>query len=129
MPRPELGKVTVEDELLVIPPSRRYCSNDPIPVRVTKVGRVWLDLVEINNAPSQAKSWRMRIDTQREAKDNYDHRFVTAEQYAWEQRENAVAVYLREQGVDLRAGSLWNTPERRVVLANLLRAHEDLPNL
>jgi hypothetical protein len=131
MSKPELGKVAVGDQLLVIRPFNRYrADNDPIPVAVTKVGRVWIEAAEANQVRSQARTWRMRLDTQNEGGQySQQDRFVTAEQYAWEQRRNAADAYLRE--IDFMPGfkSPWRAEDRRLDLANLLRRHDGLPEL
>ena len=131
MARPALGKVAVGDELLVIRPFNRYRDdNDPVRVRVVKAARVWIDLEEIDQVSSYARTWRMRLDTQNEgSKYTQQDRFVTAEQYAYETRVDAADAYLCEVKVRSDYGSLWNAPERRIVLANLLRAHEGLPEI
>lgn len=131
MSKPELGKVVVGDELIVIRPFNRYrADNDPIPVVVTKVGRVWIELAEVNQVRSMRSTWRMRLNTQNTGGQHSQRdRFVTAEQYAWEQRNTAANAYLRE--IDLMPGykSPWYAEDQRLELANLLRRHASLPEL
>ncbi|WP_035796383.1 beta barrel domain-containing protein [Kitasatospora mediocidica] len=131
MSKPELGKVAVDDQLIVIRPFNRYrADNAPIPAAVTKVGRIWIELAQVNQVRSQSWTWRMRLDTQNEgAQHSQSDRFVTAEQYAWEQRVAEANAYLRE--VDLVPGfkSPWYAEDRRLELANLLRRHDGLPEL
>lgn len=130
MPKPALGRVAIGDRLLVIPAGYGRGARGPIDVTVAKVGRVWVELSEVDEVRSFAKTWRLRLDTQDSAS-GYSHtdRFVTADQLAWEQRENAVDAYLREVSVRPDRDSPWGTPERRIILANLLRAHDGLPEL
>ena len=67
------------------------------------------------------REYRMRRDTQ-DANSGYSRadRFVTAEQYAWEQARSAAFKFLRGQGFDLRGGSPWRG--REIELADIIRA-------
>jgi hypothetical protein len=128
MSRPELGTVSVGDRLLVIPARYGRTPTEPIEVTVTKVARIWIDMAATDK--SAWPRYRLRRDTQHDGgESNYRTRFVTREQYAWEQRLRQVNEYLREAGVDLAWNKPWNTDERRIVLANLMRQHEELPAL
>lgn len=130
MSKPELGKVAVGDQLLVIPAAYGRTRSEPVEAVVTKAARVWIDLRDIYDVRSQARAWRMRLDTQNVGSQySQQDRFVTADQYAWEQRNTAANAYLRE--IDLIPGykSPWYSEDRRLDLANLLRQHEGLPEL
>lgn len=136
MDKPELGPVAVGDHLLVLPRSYgRGSRPEPIDAVVTKIGRVWIDLESTAPRPvnARAQTWRMRLDTQSDAgpkeQQQYATTYVTAEQYAWSQRNAAVEAYLREVKVRLDYESPWNEPKRRIVLTNLLRAHDGLDPL
>jgi hypothetical protein len=117
--RPALGDVKVGDELLVLPTSYGRSHLDPIPVRVTTAARVWLTMKPIDE--SRRREYRMRRDTQ-DTNNGYSHggRFVTAEQYAWEQARNAAFKSLRGQGIELRTDSPWHG--REIELADIIRA-------
>ncbi len=127
MTKPPLGKIAVGDHLLVF--EARYNSGrtlyPPIAAVVEKVGRVWVDLREANNVRSQARTWRLRLDTQHDgSKTNYHDRFVTAEQYAWEGRVSDARDVLREAKVTPDAGSPWKSDDRLLALADFIRAHD-----
>jgi hypothetical protein len=128
MPKPELGPVKVGDRLLVIPAGYGRGPREPVPCAVTKVGRVWVELTEVTD--SRPRSWKLRLGTQ-DAGSGYSNRdrFVTPEQYAWEQRDSAVHQYLVDVGIRPDRDSPWDSAERRIVLANLLRQHDGLPPL
>ncbi len=126
MSKPELGRVIVGDRLLVIPATYGRGTREPVEALVIKAGRVWIDLEEINQAPSFRRKWRLRLDTQDSGSGD---RFVTAEQYAWEQRIHAANAYLNEVGIRPDRGSPWYDPERQITLANLLRQHDGQPEL
>jgi hypothetical protein len=124
MPKPPLGKVAVGDRLIVIPATySNRIKKEPAEAVVTKVGRVWVDLDEANGP----RSWHLRLDTQHDgSQSNYHDRFLTHEQQQWEQRQTAVHAYLREQRVTIEHRSPWQDEDRRLVLANLMRAHDGL---
>jgi hypothetical protein len=129
--KPELGKVAVGDRLLVIP--ARYGRTQPEPrlVAVTKAGRVWIDLEAVGDDSWRSQTWRLRLDTQ-DAGSGYSNRdrFVTPEQYAWEERRSSVSTYLREQGITVESSSPWRLEEDGLlILANLLRRHDGLDPL
>lgn len=132
MSKPELGKVEVGDRLIVIPGRRsRYSDTTPRPAIVTKAAPVWIDLVEESTQDRPyPKSWRMRRDTQHEGGNtNYNARFVTPEQYAWEQRQLAAVKYLKEIDLRLEWSSPWASGDKAIVLANLMRKHHGLDEL
>lgn len=114
MKRPDLGKLAVGDEVFVI------IRGQHIPARVAKVGRVWVDLDEIDDRFRYPRSWRMRQDTQADGS-GYGSRFVTPAQHDWEARHDAAEKYLEEQGIAFRYGSPWDTSERRIMLAAILK--------
>lgn len=130
MLKPELGKVAVGDRLLVIPASYGRGALDPVEAVITKAGRVWVELADADDVRSLARTWRLRLDTQ-DSGSGYSgrDRFVTREQYAWEQRDSAVHRYLTEVGIRPDRDSPWDGSEQRIVLANLLRAHVGLDPL
>jgi hypothetical protein len=91
--------------------------------RITAIARTWLVIYEIGKDPLRARSWRMRIDTQREGNKNYsqhDARFLTVEQDERERAKIAAAEYLDEQGIDIRHTSPWHG--REAELADLLKS-------
>jgi hypothetical protein len=122
MPRPELGKLTVGDQVIVIQPIHRGAPH-MYDATVTKVARVWIDLVEVTDR-TYPRVWRMRMNNQTDGgTTGIPTRFVTAEQYAWEQREKQARDYLREIRVEVWRGP-WNNDQ--VTFANLIRTHEGL---
>lgn len=130
MLKPELGKVAVGDRLLVIPASYGRGALDPVEVVATKAGRVWVELAATDDVRSFARTWRMRLDTQNiNSGYSSQDRFVTREQYAWEQRESAVHQYLIDIGIRPDRDSPWDSSDQRLILANLLRAHDGLDPL
>lgn len=122
MPKPPLGKVAVGDQLLVIRSFSRFRDNDPVPVTVTKAGRVWVEL-----APeSGGMAWRMRIDTQDGGSGyGYGDRFVTQEQYEWEQRVTAARNVLREARLIPDGASPWHRDDRLLALAEFVRTYDE----
>lgn len=82
---------------------------------VVKVGRMWIDV----HREGQNWGWRFRLDTQTNGSNfGYPPRFYTLEQWAEKERQDAAAVYLREQGVSVEHGSPWHS--RKVELATLV---------
>lgn len=127
--KPELGKVAIGDHLLVIPATYARRPPEPVEAVVTKVARVWTELEEAAGE-GRKRTWRMRLDTQDEGGDShYCARFRTREQHAWEQRLMAADTCLREAGVGLGHGKPWQEPDRRIALANMIRAYDGLPEL
>lgn len=121
MPKPELGKVAVGDKLIVLVPKHRGEAG-PYQVEVIKAAPVWLTLQQVDNA---SRTWRMRRDTQDEGGDtNYNPRFVTAEQYAWEQHQTEVHNALQNAGIRMREDSPWKGEERRTALAEFISQYE-----
>lgn len=121
MPRPALGKVAVGDRLLVIRPYNRYRDNDPIPVHVTKVGRVWVNLAADGN-----RAYRMRLDTQNEGSEySQQHRFVTPEQYAWERELSAARATLGLVKIHTDHDSPWRYDDRLLALADFIRTYDE----
>lgn len=118
------------DRLLVIQSSMsRYgAEKQPVEAEVTKVGRVWVELTEINQVRSMARTWRMRMDTQRtDNGTNYNDRFVTAEQYAYEQRMKAVNDCLKDAGIRIEwSAAVAKDDELLIALANTVRRHQGL---
>jgi hypothetical protein len=132
MSKPELGKIEVGDRLLVIPARMsRFADTTPRRVTVIKAARVWVDLVaEEDQDRLHPRTWRMRRDTQDEGtSSNYNDRFVTQEQYGWEQRARAAEEYLTEIDLQLSWQSPWTKGDKVIVLANLLRKHHGLDEL
>jgi hypothetical protein len=125
--------VAVGDQLLVIRPFSRYRSNNPIEVVVTKAARVWIEMEEINQVPSQRRKWRMRRNMQNDGNGDRYHtdRFVTAEQYAHEQRVEAAETYLRREAKACPdfASPWFQDKERLIALANFLRRHDGLSEI
>jgi hypothetical protein len=141
--RPETGKVTVGQTVIVYPSgsgSRRSAAK-PVRCTVSKVGRVWIDVVPEDGSFLAHYDARFRMDTQGNGSDtgNYRARFLTEDQYAWEQRRNAVREFLREAGIQVGEyvrGLKYGEPSvpgrwygREAELANLIRAHEGLDPL
>ena len=120
MPKPELGKVAVGDELLVLRSYSKFRDNDPIPVRVVKAGRVWIDL-----ATEGGMAYRMRLDTQNEGgRYSTQNRFVTRAQYDWERSEKEARDVLRAALVDVDRGG-WNCGDRLLALAEFVRTYDE----
>lgn len=130
MPRPELGPIAAGDPVVITDPDRRDAEQSGF---VVKVARVWITvgLGSPDDGHSSRMTYRMRRDSQSQATGfgHGGHRFATPEQHAWDQRLKAANRYLREQGVDLRSDSPWRSDERRLILANLLRAEAGLDPL
>jgi hypothetical protein len=135
MSRPELGELSVGDEVFVIRANRgrrddRSITKRAIPARVAKVARVWIDLESVERLSVMTGSrpqwsWRMRLDTQDEGNrqfSQYNSRFMTAEQLAWAERQEAAEQLLRQQGIRIDRLSAWDTDERRELLADLIHA-------
>jgi hypothetical protein len=126
MPRPALGKVAVGDRLLVIPTTyNSRTRQEPVPATVTKAARVWIDLEEITDG--YARTWRLRLDTQHDGGNgNYHDRFVTPEQYAWEQRISGAWETLRVAKAAPDLGSPWRRDEERLLaLADFIRTYDE----
>lgn len=116
-PYPLLGDIQPGDPVIVIDPNRRGAQTS---AHVVKAARVWIEI----KADDSPRKWRMRRDTQNE-NTGYGyggHRFVTAEQDAWNQRYEEADAYLAELGIEFRSGRLWSAPEKRIQLADMIRA-------
>lgn len=126
MPRPALGKVAVGDRLLVFPRSysRRSGERGPVEAVVSKVGRVWVELTEVDSTGTTPAMWKLRMDTQRsDSGTNYNDRFVTPEQYAWEQKISEAQHVV--SGLMIESRSLWMKDEDRLfALADFVRAYD-----
>lgn len=131
MARPELGPVKVGDTLYVIQPGRRR-DRAYVEVVVTKVGRLWIDMDTPGSTSTRAR-YRMRLDTQHTGSTygTGGARFVSPDQRAWQEREDAARSFLEEAGI--RHWHMDNGKgryaDRLVELANVIRVHEGLPEL
>lgn len=118
--RPELGDIKVGDPVIIT--SRGY-RQETVEAHVFKAARVWITLQESNQPESRTRMWRMRRDTQDE---NTGYgcapSFATLEQHAWDQRAEVARQFLREQGISIDFTSQWYKPERRIQLADIIRA-------
>lgn len=120
MSRPELGKVTVGDELIVIRAYNHYRDNDPLDARVIKAGRVWVEL-----AASDGRTYRLRRDTQDDGSQyRGGDRFVTREQYTWEQQVEDARRVLRAVRIRLD-GSRWDHDDRLLALAAFIHDYDE----
>lgn len=115
--RPELGDVKPGDPVIITDPDRRGAQTS---AHIVKASRVWIEI----QADDSPRRWRMRRDTQNENTGfGYGgHRFVTVEQHAWDQRLNQADAYLTELGIEFRPGRLWSASEKRIQLADMIRA-------
>lgn len=131
MPKPELGPVAVGDRLLVIIPKYNNPYPEPIKADVTKVGRVWIEMEETEQPRSFKRAWRLRLDTQDNGTTSgrYGERFLTADQYAWEERIRLVDAALFDAGISLNNSTPWRDGERRLALANFIREYDGLDPL
>ncbi|MEU5900394.1 beta barrel domain-containing protein [Streptomyces venezuelae] len=118
-------------QLLVVPSICDGGDRTPIPADVVRVGRYWITLQEVAPRPgfSSRRTWRMDSRTQDDGTGMYAVRYVTPEQHAADQRDTAADAYLKQAGIRLLDGCAWRSGEGRIILANLLRAHEGLPPL
>lgn len=129
MPRPALGPIAVGDQVVVT--DHGYRTSVTIHCAVTKVGRIWVDLEEADPSdPKWPRRYRLRLDTQ-DTGSQYSTRdyFRTLDRQAWDNQARAADQYLRQQGIEFTSGSRWRSEERRLTLANLLRAHDGLDPL
>lgn len=126
MSKPELGRVAVGDRLLVIVPRYSTPYPEPIAADATKVGRVWVEMEEVEQVRSFKRTWRLRLDTQGDGTNGgkYGERFVTAEQYAYEERLRKARATLFDAGISLNGNTSWRDDERSLALANFLRQHD-----
>jgi hypothetical protein len=128
MPKPALGKVAVGDRLLLIIPKYNNPYPEPVKADVTKVGRVWVEMEETEQVRSFKRTWRLRLDTQNDGTANgrYNERFVTAEQYAWDERVRLAGATLSDAGISLNNSTPWRDDDRLLALANYIRQHDGL---
>lgn len=122
--RPQLGRPKPGDPVIVTVNSYRQTRH--VDAKITKVGRTWIEMAETDNVRSQAKTWRMHMESQYETAgpNPRGDSFATPEQHAWDEQRAAADRYLRDQGITLDSGSPWRTPERWFRLAEILRAAE-----
>jgi hypothetical protein len=102
---------------------RRKPEDWYIPAVVVKAARVWVEIAQAGkeDLPKWViYRWRMRRDTQDEGTQysGSDARFLTMEQYAWEETRRWALGVLTENGIDLQHGSVW--VGREAELADLL---------
>lgn len=129
MMRPELGTLTVGQEVIVREPQHRG-RGSVRHARVAKVARVWVTLAAEwqdtdywGKPRTRTQEWRMRLDTQDEGirTTHYGSRFLTLEQHAYETRESEAHKFLLGQGLLPGYGTPWHG--REVELADLIRKH------
>jgi hypothetical protein len=115
--RPLLGDIKPGDPVIVTDPDR---NGSKAAAHVVKAARVWIEI----KADDSPRKWRMRRDTQNENTGFGfgGHRFATTAQHAWDQRFEEAHAYLTELGIKFRPGSLWSASEKRIQLADLIRA-------
>lgn len=127
-PRPKCPVLAVGDEVLVISPSGRP-GREPIVAEVVEARRVWLVVQAKREGSLIGQSWRMRRDCQTERNLEYtqfNHEFVTREQYEYDQALKAADKVIWDAGIRIErswgmAGPEW-TPARRAALADLIRS-------
>lgn len=126
MPRPELGKLAVGDQVLVIPGGFFRNKPEPVLATVTKVARVWVEMKR-SDGDGWPKDWRFRLDTQHDGTDsNYRARFFTPEQYAWKEKIDEARETLRAAKIFPEYSSPWHTDEDRLTaLADFVRAYNE----
>lgn len=112
---PELGAVAVGDELMVSASEGRRSLD--VRVRVTRVGRVWIDVERLDGEYLTHYYRRFRMDTQKS--ESGRGRIYNDAQWTWRQRKSRAYAYLREIGVSADFGSRFrNDP---LGLANVIR--------
>nr|BEK71358.1 hypothetical protein KPHV_85850 [Kitasatospora purpeofusca] len=118
--RPPLGNIQPGDPVVVIDPDQRGAQTA---AHIAKAARVWLEI----QADDSLRRWRMRRDTQNENTGfGYGgHRFVTVEQHSWDRRFEEATAYLADLGIMFHPGRKWSAPERRIRLADMIRALAD----
>jgi hypothetical protein len=79
--------------------------------RVTRVGRIWIDVAH-PNTERLIHAGRFRLDTQTDGTGTsaYAARFWTMDQYAEVMRERDAQVFLRDQGVRISWDPSWPAP-------------------
>jgi hypothetical protein len=90
---------------------------------VTKVGRVWIDVVHQNR---RTPAGRFRMDTQRTGGSSLPGRFWTMDQYAAAMRERADLALLRDQGIRLEPPWACESPWTTSTLAAALRLAQSI---
>ncbi|GAA1977279.1 hypothetical protein [Kitasatospora viridis] len=124
MPRPELGPIAVGDPVIVTI-NNLQGAVDLVSATITKINPVWLVITQTSPSGRRAREWRMRRDSQRERDglDPYEDQFATPAQHNWDRRLAFATTHLAAQGIELQATSPWNDPDRRILLADLIRQH------
>lgn len=121
---PELGKLEVGDEILVVHPSYRTRNTDPNqPERavVTSKARIWITAEQPYGLDMSRyrKSWRLRLDNQTDGgESNYAVRFYTPDQWRFRQALNDAERYLVTQGIRVEWDSPWK--HRAIELARMV---------
>lgn len=125
MTRPELPKLKVGDEVIVVETRRRVETRSA--ARVTKVARIWVDMEattpeEIRGfrgdlIGTRSKKFRMRIDTQYDG-ERMD-RFLTQEQADYDDRVKAARDTMKTHHVDAWPGP-WHNGDMAILLAEFL---------
>ncbi len=131
MVRPWRGTLTEGDTVYVWEAARvRSADAGPVPARVASVGRTWVMLESVRTRETGSgtqphRTWRMRLDTQdsgNRMRSQRNHRFVTADQLAYDQRITAAYRVLREHGIDIVRFGPSDNDAFRVRLADMLTA-------
>lgn len=131
MPRPEMGELTVGQQVVVVRSPNGQSGRKPeercIRARIAKVSRVWIELEPADLASGQLgyQTWRMRRDTQDEATKfpGNNARFLTLEQYYWEEDQRWGQQVLAARGIALTISSPWRG--REAELAKLILKGEE----
>lgn len=127
MKRPECPPLKVGDKVMVLEGTWGGPRRGAIPAVVSGAARVWLTIEDVSATSRYPRTWRMRRDTQNEGNTTYPQgnaRFVTPEQYEYDQRIAAVSLVIRDAKVRLDdgfqgPGRIW-TDAARVALADLI---------
>lgn len=126
-PRPKLGELKPGQPVMVYRSPNDMRGRKPedraVPAEVVKAARVWVDLKHADQAIG--RTWRMRHDTQDEGTrySGSNARFVTIEQYEWEETRRWALGFLWENGINVQRGSTWDG--REVELADIISAGTD----
>lgn len=92
----------------------------PVPARIMKVARIWMDVESVDKR--FPLHWRIRKDTLDEGDRNYSQgnaRLYTLELWAERERGQNAHAFLAEQGIRLDVDSPWR--QREIELADLIR--------
>lgn len=140
MPRPETPPLAKGDKLFMY-------SGTPWPrssksykeVVVVTLGPKYVGVVDAGRAEAYAadpagKKWIVRkflredmTEGERGKRFSYSATLATAEQRAYDERQYAVAVYLRDVlGVDVRRGGPLDNPDTAALVVYVLRLSEDM---